>query len=165
MVVSSFSLVFLLALCHAVPPGGDYEEETRFLLRTGLGNLLATFRLEEITISMMPRLTDEDLRHLGVRTIGVRINFRDAILYWTEEREGDQVVGGVDDQEVEEVGKQELGGDQVVGRGCGRKRSDWRRRRSGVGRRRLSGGSRRRRGSECERRRGSGGGRRRGSGE
>ena len=72
-------ILCLLALGLASSlPAPNYREEEEFLVNCGLGHLVNRFREEEIDLNIMPRLGDDNLRELGLITMGSRIRFRDA---------------------------------------------------------------------------------------
>ena len=97
-------LLVVLALALSLPSPG-YKEETRFLRDAGFEDVIDCFKEEEVEIGHIARLSDSDLRELGVSTMGGRIRLRDAAMEWT-------TVGGAEEEEQTE----ELGRDVEVGR-------------------------------------------------
>ena len=63
----------------------DYDEEILFLTSVGLENLVENFREEEIFINLFPELTDDNLKELGITTIGRRIKFRNDARNWIKQ--------------------------------------------------------------------------------
>ena len=56
----------------------------KFLSDQGLQNLAETFIAEEIEVTQIPKISDQDLIKLGVRTIGARMRIRSAATVWVE---------------------------------------------------------------------------------
>ena len=56
----------------------------KFLSDQGLQNLTETFIAEEIEVTQIPGISDQDLIKLGVRTIGARMRIRSAATVWVE---------------------------------------------------------------------------------
>ena len=73
-------LCILIIYCNAVVN----EETSRFLSENGFGNLEPTFLDEEIEVRQIPRLPDNLLVELGVRTIGARLRIRSAADQWLQ---------------------------------------------------------------------------------
>ena len=68
----------LLALCLGLSmavPGPSLEE---FLRSNGFGNVTERFLEEDITMAVVRNLTDDDLKEMGLRTIGRRRQFMTA---------------------------------------------------------------------------------------
>ena len=72
-------LCILIVYCNAV-----VEETSRFLNENGFGNLEPTFLVEEIEVRQIPRMPDNLLVALGVRTIGARLRIRSAAGQWVQ---------------------------------------------------------------------------------
>jgi hypothetical protein len=116
MMLKWMMLVLFLALGITATGSRDYREEAQFLTSNGLQHLITKFFEEEISMIMMPQLTDEMLRELGITTIGARIRFRDAVRRRDEPvvEEGETGLLIVEDgQAGDEEGRQEVG--QPVG--------------------------------------------------
>ena len=79
-----FSLLLLLLATAGSLPTPGYAEERRFLTTAGFVNLIENFQNEEIEICMVEELTNEDLRELGVHTIGARARLRAAASEWLQ---------------------------------------------------------------------------------
>ena len=73
-------LCILIVYCNAVVN----EETSRFLNENGFGNLEPTFLDEEIEVRQIPRMPDNLLVDLGVRTIGARLRIRSAAGQWVQ---------------------------------------------------------------------------------
>ena len=73
-------LCILIVYCNAVAN----EETSRFLKENGFGNLEPTFLVEEIEVRQIPRMPDNLLVALGVRTIGSRLRIRSAAGQWVQ---------------------------------------------------------------------------------
>ena len=79
-----FSLLLLLLATAGSLPTPGYAEERRFLTTAGFVNLTENFQNEEVEICMVEELTNEDLRELGVHTIGARARLRAAAREWLQ---------------------------------------------------------------------------------
>jgi hypothetical protein len=79
-------LFMFLVLGLTVPP--NYREECAFLQSAGLESMIDLFHGEEIEMSMMDKLTDEELKQLGFNSIGSRHKFRTALKRWHQADEG-----------------------------------------------------------------------------
>ena len=79
-------LFLFLVLGLTVPP--NYREECAFLQSAGLESMIDLFHGEEIEMSMMDKLTDEELKQLGFNSIGSRHKFRTALKRWHQADEG-----------------------------------------------------------------------------
>ena len=73
-------LCILIVYCNAVVN----KETSRFLNENGFGNLEPTFLVEEIEVPQIPRMPDNLLVALGVRTIGARLRIRSAAGQWVQ---------------------------------------------------------------------------------
>ena len=72
-------LCILIVYCNAV-----VEETSRFLNENGFGNLEPTCLVEVIEVRQIPRMPDNLLVALGVRTIGARLRIRSAAGLWVQ---------------------------------------------------------------------------------
>ena len=72
----------------------EYSQRIQFLKEQGLEHLIEKFHSEEITINLFPFLSDENLKELGILTIGARIRFRQSAQTWI-----DKPVNAVTDSE------------------------------------------------------------------
>ena len=89
VVTTSLFLIFVAAVNSL-----EYSQEIQFLKDQGLEHLIEKFRSEEITINLFPFLSDDNLKELGILTIGARIRFRQSAQTWI-----DKPVNAVTDNE------------------------------------------------------------------
>ena len=66
-------ILLLLASSYGQPPGDKVAQVTKLLDELNLGEYGELFVSEEIDIDILPSVTDEQLRTIGVRTLGQRI--------------------------------------------------------------------------------------------
>ena len=59
----------------------------KFLSAEGLDNLTEGFIAEEIEVSQIPQITNENLVKLGVKTIGAQMRIRSAAAAWLQHSE------------------------------------------------------------------------------
>ena len=79
VVTTSLFLIFVAAVNSL-----EYSQEIQFLKDQGLEHLIEKFRSEEITINLFPFLSDDNLKELGILTIGARIRFRQSAQTWID---------------------------------------------------------------------------------
>ena len=81
---SSFYCLIHFSRDHVRSGMGWEENVVKFLRDRGVENLTDRFIAEEIQIQQIPKITDEDLKILGVETIGGRMRIREAAAAWSQ---------------------------------------------------------------------------------
>ena len=79
VVTTSLFLIFVAAVNSL-----EYSQEIQFLKDQGLEHLIEKFRSEEIAINLFPFLSDDNLKELGILTIGARIRFCQSSQTWID---------------------------------------------------------------------------------
>ena len=74
-------------MMHAAPIVGPVMDIVVWLRSLGLGKYEAVFRENEIDETVLPSLTEEHLKELGVTSLGHRVKLLDAIAALRERRE------------------------------------------------------------------------------
>ncbi len=79
------SAILAASLAMAVPESGqaahnmlDEYQVSKWLEGIGLDKYIPVFRRHDITLSIIPKLTDSDLREMGIDSIGARLRILEA---------------------------------------------------------------------------------------